>query len=271
MPIPPLAGLCTYEEAARVGVSVDDSVRFLLRLAWIRKRAMEMGLYWLNSTPQWEVKEALSLHLHLDAEHVGMLRRRISEMRNPPPPMDEPPSEPLEAFLKELLWAEQTPERIIGVYGVLRPAILEACWAHDRSLNPLVAHPTRRMLRIMIDDQYPRRMFRQNESFDNGVTWSPSVPTLVESGACPRLLKLHDGRLLLTYGRRLEPYGIYASLSEDDGKTWGDTNWLLRQTPDGDQGYTSSLELDAGRIFTTSYAKNADGVTGIIGTFWDLP
>ncbi|MAE63965.1 MAG: hypothetical protein CMJ18_06795 [Phycisphaeraceae bacterium] len=162
MPIPPLAGLCTYEEAARVGVSVDDSVRFLLRLAWIRKRAMEMGLYWLNSTPQWEVKEALSLHLHLDAEHVGMLRRRISEMRNPPPPMDEPPSEPLEAFLKELLWAEQTPERIIGVYGVLRPAILEACWAHDRSLNPLVAHPTRRMLRIMIaDDEQTARWGEQ--------------------------------------------------------------------------------------------------------------
>ncbi len=82
---------------------------------------------------------------------------------------------------------------------------------------------------------------------------------------------LQDGRLLLTYGRRFNPYGIYASLSEDNGKSWSETCWLLRKARDGDLGYTSSIQLDSGRIFTTSYAKNAGGTTGIIGTFWDLP
>ena len=82
---------------------------------------------------------------------------------------------------------------------------------------------------------------------------------------------MRDGRLLLTYGRRFEPYGIYASFSEDQGKTWSKTSWQLRQTPDADQGYTSSLELDDGHIFTASYAKDARGITGITGTFWQLP
>ena len=127
------------------------------------------------------------------------------------------------------------------------------------------------MLRFADKGQYPRGIFWQNESLDNGKTWSTPKPTHVRSGACPRLLMLQDGRLLLTYGRRAEPYGIYASISEDNGKTWSATSWLLRKTPDADQGYTSSLELDDGRIFTTSYAKNAKGITGITGTFWALP
>ena len=77
--------------------------------------------------------------------------------------------------------------------------------------------------------------------------------------------------LLLSYGRRLPPYGIYASLSEDGGASWSATSWLLRPTPDGDQGYTSSLELEPGRILTVSYARDGRGVTGITGTFWKLP
>ena len=127
------------------------------------------------------------------------------------------------------------------------------------------------MLRFADKGQYPRGIFWQNESLDNGKTWSTPRPTSVRSGACPRLLTLRDGRLLLTYGRRFEPYGIYASLSEDKGANWGNTAWLLRKTPDGNQGYTSSLEMEDGRIFTTSYAKNAHGITGITGTFWELP
>jgi len=127
------------------------------------------------------------------------------------------------------------------------------------------------MLRFADNGQSPRGIFWQNESLDNGLTWNTPKPTHVRSGACPRLLTLRDGRLLLTYGRRFEPYGIYASFSEDNGLTWSETAWLLRPTPDGDQGYTSSLEMDDGRIFTTSYAKNKHGITGITGTFWELP
>ena len=112
--------------------------------------------------------------------------------------------------------------------------------------------------------------FWQNESFDNACTWTKPTITHMLSGACPRPLKLRDGRILLTYGRRYEPYGIFASLS-DDGLTWGEDTWLLRATPNGDQGYSSSVQLDDGRIFTACYAQNARGVTGITGTFWNLP
>ncbi len=112
--------------------------------------------------------------------------------------------------------------------------------------------------------------FWANESFDGGLSWTEPVDTGIVSGACPRLLKLSDGRLLLTFGRREPPFGIRAMLSSD-GKSWGDTAYIVREAPNGDQGYTSSIELGDGRVFTATYMQNAAGVTGIVGTFWTLP
>lgn len=80
MSIPPLAGLATYERAAQPGYSVEKNVKLFLRYAWIEKRLMETGLYWLASTPEWEVKEALGLHLRPpdlahDQAHPGRSER----------------------------------------------------------------------------------------------------------------------------------------------------------------------------------------------------
>lgn len=148
--IPPLAGLCTYEEAARIGYDVDTTVTRLVRYVWLYKRLMDCGLYWLNPTPEWEVKEALSLHAHLDADHAASVRTRVSEMRNPAPRMDVAPAPALDALLDEVLAAEDTLEKLVGVYGVVRPALLAALRDHAAHANPLVDHPTRRLLRVLI-------------------------------------------------------------------------------------------------------------------------
>lgn len=153
MPIPALAGLCTYEEAARLGYTVEENVNRMVRYAWIEKRAMDAGLYWLNPTPEWEVKEALSLHLHLDADHAQMFRERVSEMRNPPPRMDVAPDAALDAFLDEVQAAQTTLEKLVGLYGVLKTALLAAYREHFASTNPLVDHPTRRLLQILIMEE----------------------------------------------------------------------------------------------------------------------
>ena len=150
--LPKLAGVCSYEEAARLGYTVEEDVQMLVRYAWIGKCAMDMGLYWLNPTPEWEIKEALSLHLYVDSQHVAWIRERVSSMRNPPPRMDVSPSASLSAFLNELLWAEDSLERIVGLYGVLKPALLAAYRKHYEQANPLVDYPTRRLLRMMIAD-----------------------------------------------------------------------------------------------------------------------
>ncbi len=151
--IPPLAGLATYEQAARPGFSVDDNVERMRRYNWVERRLYEISAAFMNPTPEWEVKCALSLHLYLDSEHSQALRQRVAELRRPPLYLDQPPDDRLEAFLAEALRAEDTVELLAGVFQVIRPAILEAYRAHLEQTNPLFDFPTCRLLTIAIQEE----------------------------------------------------------------------------------------------------------------------
>lgn len=148
--IPELAGQCTYEQAAGIGLSVDENVRRLLRAHWVERRLYDASVAHLPHTPEWEVKCALALHLYQDIEHVAALRRRVSEMRSPVPRMDTPPDADLDAFLQEALRADDTVELVAGYYSVVRPALAAAYRRHMDETNPLVDHPTRRLLRFAL-------------------------------------------------------------------------------------------------------------------------
>src|SRR5271155_4510673 len=99
--IPPLAGLATYEEAARPGFGVDENVELMRRYNWVETRLYQLSAAFINPTPEWEVKGALSLHLYLDAEHSQAFRQRVAELRRPPLYLDQSPDERLETFLDE--------------------------------------------------------------------------------------------------------------------------------------------------------------------------
>lgn len=153
--IPELAGECTYADAARPGIGVEENVRRLLRYHWIARRLFDAAVAHLPSTPEWEVKCALALHQYQDIEHVQALRRRIAEMRSPVPRMDVAPDAALNAFLEEALRARDTVELLAGYYGVVRPALAAAYRRHLAETNPLIDHPTGRLLRfalLEIDD-----------------------------------------------------------------------------------------------------------------------
>ncbi len=151
--VPPLAGVCGYADAARIGYGVDENVRRLLRYHWTEKRLMEIALERIPATPEWEVKGALSLHQWLAAEHADALRRRIAEMRHPAPPMDVPPDPALEAFMMQVAAAADTVELVVGLYDVAHRALAETYRKHLAHTNPLVDHPTRRPLRFALVEE----------------------------------------------------------------------------------------------------------------------
>lgn len=151
--IPPLAGICSYEEAARPGLSVDETVARLKRYNYVLRRLQEIGAAHLPSTPEWEVKCALSLHMWLDTEHASAIRTRVAEMREPPLHLDDVPDERLEALFEELIRARGTAELVAGVYGEIRAALAVALEEHMQLLNPLFDHPTYRMLRAILREQ----------------------------------------------------------------------------------------------------------------------
>jgi hypothetical protein len=106
----------------------------------------------LAAEPVWEVKCAMALHQWQGAEHVSALRARIAEMRHPVPPLDVAPDAALDRFLAELLHASSTAELLAGVYGVAYPALADAYREHIARTNPLVDHPTRRLLGVALTE-----------------------------------------------------------------------------------------------------------------------
>jgi len=151
--IPELAGVASYAGAARIGLSVEENVRRLVRYHWIERRLMLIAVSHLPSTPEWEVKCGLALHQWLDVGHATAFRARITEMRNPAPRMDVPPDAALDAFLEELVRAHDTVELLAGLYGVAHPALAAAYRAHIDQTNPLVDHPSVRVLKQAIVDE----------------------------------------------------------------------------------------------------------------------
>ena len=96
----------------------------------------------------------------------------------------------------------------------------------------------------------------QSDSTDGGYNWSEPRRITGDSEYPADVIRLHDGRLLLTYGRRSPPRGILGMISTDDGKTWdGDNRILLTADSGADHGYPSSIQRDDGTIVTVYYSS----------------
>src|SRR5215212_8074244 len=114
--VPPLAGLCTFEEAARNGLSVEECVRRLKRFHYAFKRLHEIFVARLTAEPIYELKTAFAHHAYLCAEHAAALRDRVGEMREPPLGLDVVPDANLEILFDEILAAPSTAEVLMGIY-----------------------------------------------------------------------------------------------------------------------------------------------------------
>ena len=94
----------------------------------------------------------------------------------------------------------------------------------------------------------------QCESGDGGKSWTVPHPIGVW-GLPSHLLRLKDGRLLMSYGHRRQPFGIQARVSHDSAKTWSKPISLASDGAGGDLGYPSTVELEDGRLVTVWYER----------------
>ena len=148
--LPPLAGLCTMEEAARPGLSVEECVRRLKRYHYAFKRLHEIFNCRITAEPIYELKMTFSLHAHYCAEHVTALRQRVGEMREPPLGLEQIPHEALEICFDEILAAPKTEELLMGLYESALPALEAALQRHVADTNPLADAPSIRLCRFAL-------------------------------------------------------------------------------------------------------------------------
>jgi len=77
-------------------------------------------------------------------------------------------------------------------------------------------------------------------------------------GLPSHLLRLRDGRLVMTYGYRRKPFGNQARLSTDGGRTWSAPITLSDDGMGGDLGYPSTVELADGTLLSVWYELMKD-------------
>lgn len=135
----------------------------------------------------------------------------------------------------------------------------------------LIQTPNGKIIAMLRTHEEGDNFLYQCDSFDGGRTWTPPKRTPM-NGYPAHLLTLQNGRILCVYGRRWPPFGIRACLSSDEGETWEiDDEIILRDDfPNGDLGYPTSAQLSDGSIVTAYYGQDADGITCLWLTRYEL-
>jgi hypothetical protein len=148
--LPALAGICSMEEAARPGLTVDECVTRLKRFHYAFKRLHQIFNDRLTAEPIYELKMAFGHHSHLCAEHVSTLRERVGEMREPPLGLGRIPDPNLEIFFDEILTAPTTEELVAAIYGKALPSIKIGLERHLADTHRLADAPSVRIVRFAL-------------------------------------------------------------------------------------------------------------------------
>lgn len=119
----------------------------------------------------------------------------------------------------------------------------------------------RLVLHLRNHNKVNERETLQSESSDGGKTWSVPRPIGVW-GLPSHLLRLRDGRLLMSYGYRRMPRGNHVRISEDHGRTWSEA-LIISNDGKGDIGYPSTVELPSGELLTLWYESQWSGAVPV--------
>jgi len=170
--LPSLAGVCSFAEAMKPGLSVEACVARLKRYHYLFKRLHQIFNDRITAEPVYELKMGFSLHAHYCAEHTAALRKRVGEMREPPLGLEDVPHPALEIFCDEILSSSGTGELLLGLYDKALPALQQALQQHLADTNPLADHPSVRVFRFALLElaemiQYGRQCLEQLVSEQN--------------------------------------------------------------------------------------------------------
>jgi hypothetical protein len=135
--------------------SVEASARLIRHYRYAEERMMRVLGGWIALTPELPAKLLLGRHVWDCAQHADLWGRRLPELREPAQ-RSEPPGEGFVRFMDLLERPEepwQSPERLAGVYRVLKPHLVSVYRRHLEVANPVYEPPTRRILERCLDEE----------------------------------------------------------------------------------------------------------------------
>jgi hypothetical protein len=136
-------------------LEVDESAKTVRHYRYAVERMTRILGGWMALTPELSAKLLMGRHVWDNAQHADAWDKRLPELRAAAQ-VSEPANARLVAFLDAVETAErpeQTVERVVSIYRVLKPHLLTTYQAHLASANAVYEPPTCRILARCIEDE----------------------------------------------------------------------------------------------------------------------
>jgi 1,2-phenylacetyl-CoA epoxidase catalytic subunit len=145
-----------YDRRTMDGVySVRQSATYIMNYRYAEERMMRMMAGWIALTPELQVKLEMARQVYEDALHADAFGKRLGELRSQAQ-LSKPPNELFVTFMNMIEdkeeW-EDTIERLVGIYRVLKPHLISHYSAHIEAANPVYEPPTLRILARLVEEE----------------------------------------------------------------------------------------------------------------------
>jgi hypothetical protein len=148
--------MALYDRRTMEGVySVKQSAAFIMNYRYAEERMMRMMAGWIALTPEIPVKLEMARQVYECALHADALGKRLGELRSQAQ-VSRPANEAFVTFINAIEDKEQwedTIERLVGIFRVLKPHLVTHYTAHITAANPVYEPPTLRVLSHLVDDE----------------------------------------------------------------------------------------------------------------------
>ncbi|MFM8237243.1 MAG: hypothetical protein ACKOBG_05750 [Actinomycetota bacterium] len=138
--------------------SVEDSARRVGHYKWTEMRLFEVLGGWVATVPELDVKIMLGRHTYHHAWHAELWHKRLPELREMNPErLNVPPNDAYVRFMdavREPGAAEETIEKLVGVYRVLLPRKIAVYTYHLNGTSTITDAPTIRSLKFALQDEF---------------------------------------------------------------------------------------------------------------------
>jgi hypothetical protein len=134
--------------------SVEQTAQMIRQYRYAEEQMMRIMAGWIALTPALAVKLEFGRQVWDCAQHADLLGKRLPELRSRAQ-VSEPPNEAFVMFMNTLAGREQpeeTIERLVGIFRVLKPHLLSIYAQHLSACNPVYEPPTIRILERLVHE-----------------------------------------------------------------------------------------------------------------------
>lgn len=121
---------------------VEESAQLLQRLYLVERELLRALGGWHMSISNWELKSLVPRHWWQDSLHADAFRNRVLELRYPRRDVDSRHDPDLLSFLGELTRAQTDAEFALGIYHVVKPALIAAYEQYIAGCDTLLDAPS---------------------------------------------------------------------------------------------------------------------------------